>query len=363
MKQVRLIQTLVLLFVISVFFQSCDDDDNATPQLEVPTTYTSANFDANVTAERTVRTELASLTTRMNEEESKAASGDVIFEIIYPSNLSAVTLASYKTKIDVWLEQLVLAAVDRNFVNPGLNGTPTAGDDGGILGTRLLDENGLELEQMVEKGSFGAASYNHALTLINGEKTDATTDKLIEIFGTDQTFDVTTTTQAATYARRRSNLTAQTGLFFDMRDNLLTAQAAIAAGDAFNTQRDQALADFKLNWEKSNFATVIFYCNAAKDQLTAATTDEERGNAMHAYAEGVAFAAGWRGLSDKQITDDQIDDILELLLAPYDGTPESHKFLNDATLLNNFDQIITIIQGVYDFTDEEVTGFFVNNNP
>ena len=85
------------------------------------------------------------------------------------------------------------------------------------------------------------------------------------------------------------------------------------------------------------------------------------GDAMHAYAEGVGFAHGFKGLSNKTITDDQIDDILDLLLAPENGTVESFKFLNDATLLNNLDQIIEDIQTIYGFTDEEVASFYVND--
>lgn len=362
MKKATLIQTLLLLLIVSVFFQSCDDNGDETvpvvPELVVPTTYSSADFDANVTFEDSIRNELGSLTSDLNSAESDAGMSSVS-AITYPSKLKTVTNTTYATKIDAWLVELVKAA------NSGVAFDPTTAPtgDGGLYGTRLLDENGLELEQMIEKGSFGAALYNHALTIINGELTSASTDKLIEIFGTDVTFDVTTTTQAATYARRRSDLDAKTGLFFDMRDNLLTAKAAIEGGDLFVVLRDQALADFKLNWEKSNFATVIFYCNATKEQLRAANTDEDRGNAMHAYAEGVAFAAGWKGLSDKTITDDQIDEILTKLLAQDGQTPTSYQFINDANLLTNLDETIELIQEIYGFTDTEVASFYVNNNP
>ena len=93
----------------------------------------------------------------------------------------------------------------------------------------------------------------------------------------------------------------------------------------------------------------------------AGDNEEALGNALHAYAEGVGFTHGFRGISNKSITDAQIDSILELLLAPAGETPESYRFLNDATLLNNLDQIIDDIQGIYGFTDAEVTSFFVND--
>lgn len=362
MKYLTIFQRLFILTMFVSIVSSCqDEEDEAIPALTIPTTYTSTDFEANVTAERTVRTELGTLTSALNDAEGNAGM-TTVDAITYPATLRSVTLSSYASKTDTWLEELVKAANNGTFINPGLGGTPSG--DGGLLGTRLLDENGLELEQMIQKGAFGAALYNHALTVIDGTLDATTTDKLIEVFGTDVTFDVSEVTNAATYARRRSDLTAQTGFFFDMRNNLLTAQAAIAGGSVYNTQRDQALNDFKLNWEKSNFATVIFYCNAAKEQLAAAGSDASlQGNAMHAYAEGVAFVAGWKGLSDKQITDGQIDEILDKLLASDGATPTSFEFLNNAELLDNLDEVITLIQGVYGFTDAEVSSFYVNNNP
>ena len=362
MKKNTFIQTLVLLLLVSVVFQACNNkDDETTPTLELPTSYVSAEFAANVTAETAVRTELGTLTSAINDAESNAGT-TTVSALTYPSNLKAVTLSSYATKVETWLTEIVKAANSgATFVNPG-TGTPTG--DGGKLGSRLLDENGLELEQMVKKGSFGAALYNHALTVMSGTLTSASTDKLIEILGTDITFDPENVTNAATYVRRRSDNTNKTGFLYDMRDNLIKAKAAIEGGSTFNTERDEALAAFKLNWEKTNFATVIYYCNAAKTKqqaLTTASTDSDRGSAMHSYAEGVAFAAGWLGITDKKITDAQINEILNNLLAPSTGTPTSYKFLNDASLLANLDATITLIKGIYGFTDTEVNGFFTNN--
>lgn len=358
---------LLLAFVVV----SCDDDDDdPDPTLTIPSSYVSASFDANVTAENAVVNELSTMTSAANAAERDAQT-TTIAAIPYPGTLSSVTLPAYRSLIEGWLVELVSAANSpTGFQNPG-SGTPAAGEEGGKLGSRLLDENGLELEQMVQKGSFGSALYNHALTVINGDlSSSAAIDKLVEVHGTDINFDVTNTTAAATYSRRRSDLTAQTGFFFDIKTALITAKAAIDSDGDFTTERDQALADYLSAWEKSNFATVIYYCNSTKNQLQDAAQlqdgpdkDAAFGNAMHAYAEGVAFAHGFRGISQKQITDAQIDQILANLLAPAGQTPTSYQFINDAGLIANLDQTITLIQGIYGFTDAEVTGFFVNNNP
>jgi len=373
-NKLDLLKFAMLLFV-AVAVTSCGDDDmdmdDVIPDLEIPTTYTSASFDSNVTDENTVVDGLSAMTSAANAAEADAQM-NMVAPITYPSTLSTVTLPSYRSLIEDWLVELVAAANSPTpFQNPGLGNTPGDGEDGGLLGTRLLDENGLELEQMVQKGSFGAALYNHAITVINGDlSSSAAIDKLVEIHGTDVDFDVTATTAAATYSRRRSNLDAQTGLFFDIKTNLITAKAAIEAGSDYDDVRDQALADYLLNWEKSNFATVIYYANATKNQLqdAAGISDpteqaEALGNALHAYAEGVAFAHGFRGVSQKQITDAEIESILEKLLAPAGGTPESFRFLNEVSLIANLDEVIDDIQAIYGFTDAEVTSFFVNNNP
>ena len=364
------IKNWYFLLLLTLIVASCNDDDDLRPTLEIPTSYISASFDANVTAENAVVDELSAVTSALNAAEANAQSTTVA-PISYPSTLSSVTLPSYRTLIEGWLVELVNSANSpTGFQNPG-SGSPAMGEEGGLLGSRLLDENGLELEQMIQKGSFGAALYNHALTVINGDLSNSSAiDKLVEIHGADIAFDPANTTAAATYSRRRSNLSDETGFFYDIRTNLITAKAAIEGGSDFDEERDQALADYLLNWEKSNFATVIYYCNATKDQLQAASALPEGqeqanalGNALHAYAEGVAFAHGFRGISQKQITDAQIDSILELLLAPAGQTPESYRFLNEVTLLANLDEIIDDIQAIYGFSDTEVTSFFVNNNP
>lgn len=373
-KHLKLSLFIGILGLISI---SCSDDDNDVQILDIPDSYQSVNYDANVVTENIVVDELGSLTSDVNNAEANAPSAGII-SIDYPSNLASITENNYKTLIEGWLPELVNAANSPNgFVNPGLGNEPDGTNDGGLLGTRLLDEYGLELEQMIEKGSFGSALYNHAITVVNNIKageegfTDpGVIDRLVEIHGAQPSFDVSEVTAAATYSRRRSDLNAQTGFFFDIKTNLITAKAAMEAGPQFDVQRDEALDAFLLNWEKSNFATVIFYCKSTIDQLNAAfqlpggeEKDIALGNAMHAYAEGVAFTHGFKRLPVKQISDAEIDFILSELKAIEGENPESYEFLNDITLLENLDGLITYIQDIYGFSDAEVESFYENNNP
>jgi len=371
-------KVILSVFVASLLFQSCtNEDDEPSQKLTIPTEFISASFDANVVAENTVIDELSAITEAVNTAEANAQTATVA-TILYPSTLQAVTLDSYSLQVESWLVELVKSANSPDgFQNPGFGNTPAMDQEGGLLGSRLLNEYGLELEQMVEKGLFGAALYNHAITVINGIKDGSedfldsgAIDRLVEIHGADITFNPSETTAAATYSRRRSNLTEASGFFFDIKRNLITAKAAMEAGEGFNSERDEALNAYLLNWEKSNFATVIYYCYATKVQLTDAFAlpdgpdkDIALGNALHAYAEGVAFAHGFKGVSDKLITDAEIDSVLENLLAVEGENPESHRFLNEISLLTNLDTIIDDLQRIYEFTDEEVVSFYVNNNP
>ena len=350
----------LVLFILSIFV-GCGEDGPLTPELDVPDTYVSAVFESNVAHEFTILAELAAITAAANEAESNAPISAGIPTISYPANLFAATLPAYRTIVEQALAELTNAANSSTaFQNPG-EGMPIDGEEGGLLGSRLLDENGLELEQMIQKGSFGAALYNHALSIVNGELSSASIDQLVAIFGATTAFS-DEVSGSANYARRRSFNEIREGLYYDIEKNLITAKAALEAGDLFNGIRDEALDAFLLNWEKTNYATVIFYCNAAKSQLQEAGGEEgAQGDALHAYAEGVAFASGFRGIPEKMISDAQIESILELLLAPYGETPTSYQFLNDASLLANLDQVIEQIQTIYGFTDEEIASFYVNN--
>lgn len=363
MKQFLYLLSLVLIFT------ACNDETSE-PQLNVPTTYESLGYDLNVTAERLVRTELGNLVGDLNTAEANAIASTNSSAITYPGNLESVTLPAFRTEVENWLSELVKAANSGQAFD--LENAPNG--EGGILGTRLLDENGLELEQLIDKGSFGAALYNHALTVMSGNLSEISIDRLVEIYGAHPSFPGDDAdpnnpdTFSAEYAERRSDHVNGTGLYYDIRDNLILAKAAIAAGDNFNNTRDQALSDFKLNWEKSNFATVIYYCNDAREKIVAANNESDStakntllGNAMHSYAEAVAFAYGWRGINDKLISDSQIDTILERLLVVPGGSVESYRFAKEADLLSRFQDVIDQIQSVYGFTETEVNGFFINN--
>jgi hypothetical protein len=383
-------RTYALCAIALVFFASCKEDDKVTtpppPDLQIPTVYDSTGYAANVVTESQVRAQLSALTSRMQVGRNMDSTVTLAaLQTLYNgTTLRTVTGSSYQTKIDAALPEL--ARGSGKGIRYDWQNAPIAGGDGGVIPTTnggragyLYDENVLELEQVVEKGLFAAAMYNHAIALIGGAINEGTIDKLVEIYGAKPGFgsnernsDPNRDRFSAQYAARRSDSTNANSLYALIKRNLITAKAAVRGGADFNTQRDQALADFKLNWEKALAATVINYCHSTLTGLTSTTRDDATiTNAMHAYGEAVGFLSGWRAVpaAQRRITDAQIDELLELLRAPYAQTTSAQSYLflstSSATAqLYRLDGrndpntgVIERLAQIYGFSDTEVEDF------
>lgn len=379
----------MLLAVGLIFFASCKEDDKVTvpppPELQIPTFYDSTGYAANVVTESQVRAQLAALTRQMQvgRHMDSAVTLAALQTLYNGTTLRAVTGASYQAKVDTALRELARAS--GKGVRYAWENAPNG--DGGVIPTTvggrtgyLYDEHVLEMEQVVEKGLFAAAMYNHAVSLISaGNITEATIDRLVEIYGAKPGFgnnernsDPNRDRFSAQYAARRSDTANANSLYAQIKRNLITAKAAVKAGSAFNQLRDQALADFKLNWEKALAATVINYCHSTLDGLRAPNRDDGIvTGAMHAYGEAVGFLSGWKAVppSQRRITDAQIDELLDLLRAPYNQTANAQSYLflstNSATAqLYRLDGrndpntgVIERLAQIYGFSNQEVEDF------
>ncbi len=363
-------KSLVLLAIISFVFVACEDNEK--DQLVIPAQYDGSNFAANTTTQSAVRTQLENLT---NEAKKGRTPGTVVsadaLNQLYTSgtpSLKSITTTYYDSRLTGaagWLAELAKAS--GGTYTPG---TPN-GAQGGTYGGYLFDENGLELEQMMEKGLFGAAMYNHAVTLADGAITPATVDQMVSIFGAHPDFPNTNNGSKAAnpdkflanYAARRDKNDGN-GLYSQIKNGFIKLQAAVKAGDDYKTEQNEALTAIFEAWEKANAATIINYCHSAIATLSATNpTDAQKSSALHAYSEGVGFIHGYRGVSSKYkiITDGQIDEILGLMNAPYNGTPTSYKFATDpVNELPKLTQVINKLKTIYKFTDQEIEDFKKN---
>ncbi len=360
---------LSFLLLFSAFVVvSCEKD--ADP-LVVASNYDGSAYVANTNTQFAVRSSLEALTT----EIKKGRTAGAILQFSTLSGLYTAGTPSLKSITTTYYDGRVDGS--GNFLNElanasGTGYTPgvTAGQ-GGTFGGYLFDENGLEMEQMVEKGLFGAALYNHAVGLIQGTVTEATIDQLLAIYGAHPDFSNTPTAAKATnpdkfmanYAARRDKNDGA-GLYSQTKNEFLKAQSAVKAGADYNTERDEALLAIRNNWEKVNFATVINYCHSVISTMSGTNpTDAQKASALHAYGECVGFVHGWRTIPQdyKLITDAEIDEILVLLNAPYNGVPTSYTFITDPlNQLPKLTQIIQKLQTKYQFTNQEIEDFKKN---
>lgn len=368
MKKVTL-SAITLLILTSFVFTACEDDEK--DQLVIPAEYDGSNFAVNTATQAAVRTQLSNLTTEMKKGRNAGTSVslDALNQLYTGSNpsLQAIATAYYDSRIsgaNGWLAELAKAS--GNTYTPG---APDGGE-GGASGGHLFDENGLELEQMIEKGLFGAAMHNHAIQLANGEITPATVDQMVSIFGAHPDFPNSNSSKVANpdkflanYAARRDKNDGN-GLYTQIKEGFIKLQAAVAAGDEYSAEQEEALATVFEAWEKINAATAINYCHSTISGLSATNpSDAQIAGALHAYSEGVGFLHGWRTINSKFkiITDTQIDEILALMNAPYNGTPTSYKFATDpVNELPKLTQAIERLQDIYGFTDQEVEDFKKN---
>ncbi|WP_209329136.1 hypothetical protein [Lunatimonas salinarum] len=352
---------------------SCEDNGvDIRPDLQIPASYDGANFTTATTVQRAVLNQLSALTVEMQRGRiGEAVTQETLEDLFSGGNPSVEAVATpyyagLITGTGAWLDELAKAS-GGSVYTPGV---PVG--EGGTLGGYLFDENGLELEQMVEKGLFGAALYHHATTLLSGDMTSEEVDQVLAVFGATPAFSNSSSNNVASDVRDRfmANYTARrdkndgNGLYSQIKAAFLKLQAATAAGSEYQAEKLEAIDDIKLIWEKANAATIINYCHATISRLSATNpTSSDIGAGLHAYGEAVGFIHGWRTIPQehKRITDAQIDAILVLLNAPYNGTPTSYKFVTDAVNeLPKLSQVMDQLQAIYQFTDQDIIDFEKN---
>jgi hypothetical protein len=363
-------KTLKLLIItfITLLFVSCTDDEDTKPALEIPSTYDASSFAANTTTQTAIKNQLAALTT----EVKKGRAGTKItadgMKAIYNSgtpSLKSVTTTYYATFLDTWFAEAEKASGGDSL---RFNTVPTG--NGGVLGGYLFDNTGLEPEQVIEKGLFNAALYNHAITLMQGNVSAASIDQMLCIYGATPTFANTDNSAqgankddfGAKYVARRTKSSG--GFYLDIKVALIKAQAAAKAGADYKPELNEALTTFRQNWEKAMAATVINYLYATISTLSATNpNDNTKASALHAYSEGVGFLHGFKTIPSgyKIITDAQIEQILLLMKAPHNGTPSSYLFVTDSfNQLPDLQKAIDELQKIYGFSATQLDEFKKN---
>jgi hypothetical protein len=361
----------ILPLVVLITMVACTEEEEVKPQrtpLTIPSQYDSTSFITNTATERSV---LAALSEQVKEANRGRGQGVVVLrtalENLYTTgspSLKAVSTTYFAGKMEGsggFMDELAKSS----------GGTFTPGDtsgQGGKFGPYLFDEFGLEHEQLIEKGQFGAVLYKHATDLMAGNINVTTSDKLLAIFGTTPLFPNTNNASKtpapdrfmANYAARRDKNDGQ-GLYSQMKAALIKLQAATKAGADYQQEQQEALATIADVWDRINVATIINYCHQATASLNKTNpTDADKSSALHALGEGIGFAHGWKTIPTKyrKISDAQIDEILVLLKAPPNGNAAVYKFAtNPVSELPKLQQVITKLKDLYGFSNQQIEDF------
>jgi hypothetical protein len=357
-----------------VLATSCTKDEKETKKLDVPSSYDGSSFTVNAATQIVLVGQLKALTDEAKRGRDASntltsAALEALFNQGQPS-LSAEVTDYFRGKLvgaGNWFDEIAKSS--------GTTWTPQAPDgnsQGGVYGAYLFDENGLEIEQLIEKGQFNATFYNHATKLMNGTISLATVDQLLAIFGAKPAFANSGSNKVAAenrdeamanYGARRDKNDGN-GLYAQIKTAFITLQAAVKAGNEFNAERDQAMKDIFVLWEKINAATIINYCHSPIAGLSNTNpTDVQIAGALHAIAEGIGFIQGLKSISNqhKMISDAQIDEVLVLFNAPANGTATVYKFATDPeNELPKLQQAIAKLKDIYGFNAQQIEDFKSN---
>jgi hypothetical protein len=178
----------------------------------------------------------------------------------------------------------------------------------------LVNANGFEYKEFVEKGIMGAVFYYQATKIIsNINSYDNTTvvngataqekawDEAFGYFGVPVDFP-TNTTGLKNWGSYANSVNSAISCNATMMDAFLKGRAAISNKD--NTARDAAAKVITTNWEKVAAAKCISYLKGAKNNLT------DAGTLHHNLSEGHGFITSFQYNPSKLISDADIATLL-----------------------------------------------------
>lgn len=212
----------------------------------------------------------------------------------YGKQLRDKTFAPVRGDYDRYIDRFAaLAADDADPVAaPGVAGRGTSGEK-----VYLLDDNGVEWLQVIEKGLMGATFYYQATSVYMGEgKMDVDNEVVEPGEGTamehhwDEAFGYLGVPRDypanaddvqfwGSYTDKRN---ADLGVGEDLMTALKKGRAAISAGNM--AVRDEAITEARAAWELVSASTAIHYLNSALER------DGDLAGRMHDLSEAAVFA-------------------------------------------------------------------------
>jgi hypothetical protein len=318
------------LLSTALLFSACkkdDDEEEVAVAFTVSETY-EGDFEANPPATAAVVDAIGDLSSKMKTADptkgSKAVTAADLSAIYEGGTLSLKDIAS--PYYDVATQTLFpgfefassTAGTAFDFENPA--NTPY----GGAASDHLFSGAPVELEQLLEKGSFGGACFSYVkntLFLAPASVTSDQLDQALALYGSNPTFEETGL--SAKYTDKRF-YTVDTKYHTQISYEFRKAQSAISQG--FEADKVDAVNAITKLWEEALAAQTIYYLTGVASDL-AFSPDFSNGDdvktvadAIHGWSEAVAFLSGFFQVSGTMITDDQIVSVLAKINASTAGT-------------------------------------------
>jgi hypothetical protein len=359
MKNYITILTVSLIVLLSN--SSCQKTDNQS--YTIPTTYNFENVGYTGQTQRiNMLKELATYTKSANTAGSNQLSAIAMINIYNNSN-APFSDANLNTS-GKQLKDKVATAMQNEFENymtaqetASLSTNQTAmANQAGIITSNdglqsfLINENGVELAQIIEKGLAVACLYyqstvvylgetkinvdNKSVTVGIGTNMEHHWDEAFGYFGAPIDFPGNIS-NLELWAKYSNKVNAVIGCNSKIMNAFLKGRAAITADD-YDT-RDAARETIKTEWEMILAAVAISYLNDAKD------SSADPALCYHYLTKAYAFIMGLKYGASKTISDTDIDNILSTLAGS--SNPLQANFYNTAA--QDIDNAINAIANTF----------------
>ncbi|HEY8080001.1 MAG TPA: hypothetical protein VIF62_37980 [Labilithrix sp.] len=324
----------------------------------VTPTYTSDAFQTNASEELGLHAALDDLIGKMQAAEGGGTSVVTTTELsmLYTTGTPSVRSSSTTTTqaiVDGYLQQFGDAASKTWTADEPESeaGAPTGGKYGGA---EIVSPTGVGLRAATYGTLLGGAFYNHALAIASGPVTEATVDRFVAIWGASTKLANSTDDDKllAAYASQRDDKSQPApGSYRRMAVALLSAKVAAANGDKCKDDLDAAIKVFLAEWERTTYATAIYFLNDAAAKALASPPNGPV--ALDSLGTALGLVQGFKGIATdrRKITDAQVDDIVSTIGTPY--LLVAHTSDRVPAIV----EAIQKIQNVYGFTQAEVDAF------
>lgn len=322
----------VAALAVCIGFTSCSDDNDDTPSYVAPTTYNFDNVDYSGQTQRMDM--LDELNTYVKTGNNGAVLDAQLMKNMYANSgnpfndaslnssdkqLKDKTIATSQATIEGYFDAVAAASLSA--------GAPASNGTAGILTTTegqkyLVDANGFEYGQLIQKGLMGAVFYFQAVEgYLSAEKigpgVDNTTvtpgkgttmehhwDEAFGYFGAPKDFP-TNTTGIRYWANYSNKVTALLNSNETMMTAFIVGRAAISVKDM--QQKDAAAAIIRNEWERIVAASAILELNAAKSNIA------DQAKKSHYLSEAIGFIMSLRYKTDRKLTNAQYEQVMNYI--------------------------------------------------